>query len=142
MRGDPVGGRGQRGAFRYGGKQGKKHIPATQAVFLNEGEVSRQVQPTVCGGGGFFNHFRDEPEGLVGVTGSGTWPVGAGWGPLGSEGASLGRRGLGVERSTVWVAGALGVSGVGLPSSPTSMASSLSEEASDSSSSEGGEASG
>ena len=94
---------------------------------LNEGEVSRQNQPMACGGGGIFNHFRDEPEGLVGVTGRGSWPVGAGSGPMGSEGASLGRRGLGVERSTVWVAGALGVSGAGRPSSPTSMASSLTQ---------------
>ena len=92
------------------------------------------------GGAGFFNHFRDEPEGLAGVTGSGTWPVGAGWGLPGSERASVG--GLGVERSTVWVAGVLGAGGAGRPSSPTSMASSLLEEASDSSSSEGGEVSG
>jgi len=64
------------------------------------------------GGAGFVTHFRDGPEILAGVTGSGTWPVGAGWGPLGGARASLGRRGaLGVERSTVWVAGALGVEG-------------------------------
>jgi len=94
------------------------------------------------GGAGFFNHLRDEPESLAGVTGSGTWPVGACWGPPRGARASLGRRGLGVERSTVWVAGALGVEGAWRPSSPTSMASSVSEEASDSSSSEGGEASG
>jgi len=95
------------------------------------------------GGAGFFNHFRDEPEGLAGVTGSGTWPVGAGWGLLGSARASLGRwGGRGVERSTVWVAGALGAEGAWRPSSTTSMASSLSEEGSDSSSSEGGLASG
>ena len=92
---------------------------------------------------GVFNHFRDKPDGLERVTGSGTWPVGAGWDPLGGKGASLGRLGgLGVERSTVWVEGALGVENVWWPSSPTSMASSLSEEASDSSSSEGGEVSG
>jgi len=92
---------------------------------------------------GFFNHLRDVPEGLVGVTGSGTWPVGAGWGPLGGARASLGRRGgLGVDRSTVWVAGTLGVEGAWRQSSPTSMGSSLSEEASDSSLSEGEEASG
>jgi len=91
---------------------------------------------------GLANHLRDEPEGLAGVTGSGTWLVGSGWGPLGGARASLGRRGLGVERSTVWVAGALGVEGAWRPSSPTSMASSPSEEASDSSSSEGGAASG
>jgi len=51
------------------------------------------------------------------------------------------RTGLGVERSTVWAGGALGVEGVGWPSSPTSMACSLSEEASDSSWSEGAGAS-
>jgi len=45
--------------------------------------------------------------------------------------------GMGVERSTVWAGGASGVEGAGRPSSPTSMASSLLEEASDSSSSEG-----
>jgi len=110
---------------------------------LNEGEVSRRSQCLAGDGAGFFNHFRDGPEGLVGVTASGTWPVGAGWGPLGSARASLGRRGgLGVERSTVWVAGALGVEGAWRPSSPPSMGSSLSEEASDSSSSEGGKPSG
>jgi len=32
------------GAFRSGRKQGKKHIPATQAVGLNEGEVIRRSQ--------------------------------------------------------------------------------------------------
>jgi len=69
--------------------------------------------------------------------------VGASWDPLGGAGASLVCwRGLGVERSMVWVEGASGVEGAGWPSSPTSMASSLSEEASDSSLSEGGGASG
>jgi len=94
------------------------------------------------GGVGVFNHFRDEPEGLAGVTGSGTWPVGAGWDPLGSARAVGWGGGVGVERSTVWVVGALGVEGAWRPSSTTSMASSLSEEASDSSSSEDGVASG
>jgi len=71
------------------------------------------------------------------------WPVGAGWGPLGGAGSFLEwQRGLGVERSTVWVRGALGVEGPGRPSSPTSMASSLSEEASNSFSSEDAGASG
>jgi len=42
----------------------------------------------------------------------------------------------------VWAGGASGVEGAGRPSLPTSMASSLSEEASDSSSSEGAGASG
>jgi len=65
--------------------------------------------------------------------------VGAGWDPLGGAGAFLFCwRGPGVERSMVWVKGASGVAGAGPQSSPTSMASSLSEEASDSSSSEGG----
>jgi len=76
---------------------------------------------------GFFNHLRDEPEGLAGVTGSGTWPVGSGWGLLGSARASLGQRGLGVDWSPVWVAGALGVEGAWRQSSTTSMGSSLSE---------------
>jgi len=35
------------------------------------------------GGVRFFNHFRDKPEGLEGVTGGGAWPVGAGWDLLG-----------------------------------------------------------
>ena len=131
-----------RGSFRQGGEQGKKHIPATQAVVLNEGEVGRRSQSMAGGGAGFFNHLRDEPEGLAGVTGSGTRPVGSGWGPLGGARASLGRRGLGVERSTVWVVRALGVEGAWRPLSPTSMASALSEEASDSSSSEDGVVSG
>jgi len=51
-------------------------------------------------------------------------------------------RGLGVERSMGRAEGASGVVGAGRPSSPTSMAFSLSEEASDGSSSEGGGASG
>jgi len=92
----------------------------------------------------FLNHYRDEPEGFEGVTGGGAWPVGAGWGPLvGGAGAFLVYwGGLGVERLMVWVEGTSGVEGAGRPSSPTSMASSLSEQASDSSSSEGGGASG
>jgi len=52
------------------------------------------------------------------------------------------RRGLGVERSTVWMGGASGAEGDCWALSPISMASSLSEEVSDSSSSEGGWASG
>ena len=69
--------------------------------------------------------------------------MGAGWDPLGGAGASLVRwAGLGVERSMGRVEGASGVAGAGRPSSPTSMASSLSEEALDNSSSEGGGASG
>jgi len=68
--------------------------------------------------------------------------VGAGWGPLGGARVSFDwRMGLGVETLMVWVGGASGVEGAGRPSSPTSMASSLSEEASDSSSSEGAGAS-
>ena len=90
----------------------------------------------------FFNHFRDGPAGLEGVTGGRPWPVGAGWDPLGGAGASLVCwRGLGVERLMFWVEEASGVEGAGWPSSPTSMASSLSEKASDSSSLEGGGAS-
>jgi len=80
---------------------------------------------------------------LEGVTGGKPRPVGAGWDPLG--GAWVSRDwggGLGVERSMGWADGALGLVGAGRASSPTSMASSLSEEASDSSSSEGGGASG
>ena len=50
--------------------------------------------------------------------------------------------GLAVERSTIWVGWAFAVEGACWPSSPTSMASSLSAERSDSSSSEGGVASG
>jgi len=69
--------------------------------------------------------------------------VGAGWDPLGGAVASRDCwRGLGVERSTERAKGASGVVGAGRPSSPTSMASSLSEEASDSFSLEGGGASG
>jgi len=69
--------------------------------------------------------------------------VGAGWDPLGGAGASQDCwRGLGVERSMGRADGATGVVGAGWPSSPTSMASSLLEEVSDSSSSEGGEALG
>jgi len=110
---------------------------------LNEGEVGRRSQSMAGGGVGFFNHFRDKPKGLEGVTSGGAWPVGAGWDPLGGAGASLVCwRGLGVERSMVWPEGASGVEGAGWPSLPTSMASSLSGEASDSSSSEGGGASG
>jgi len=90
-----------------------------------------------------INHLQDEPKGLEGVTGGGRWPVGTGWDPLGRVGASLHCwRGLGVERSIVWAGGALGVVGAGRPSLPPSMASSLSEEASDKSLSEGGGASG
>jgi len=69
--------------------------------------------------------------------------VGAGWDPLGGAGASLDCcGGLGVERSMVWVEGTSGVLGAGRPSLPKSMVSSLSEEALDSSSSDGGGASG
>ena len=110
---------------------------------LNEGEVGRRSQSVASGVVRFFNHFRDEPDWLEGVKGSGTWPEGAGLGPLGGAKVLLVcRGGLGVERSMVWVEGASGVVGAGRPSSPTSMASSLSEEASDTSSSEGGGASG
>ena len=92
--------------------------------------------------GGFYS-FPGRTRGLEGVTGDKPEPVDAGWGPLGGAGTSPeGRRGLGVERSMVWVGGALGLGGAWWLSSPTSMASSLSEEALDSSSSEGGAASG
>jgi len=75
------------------------------------------------------------------VAGSGQWVLaGTCWG---GAGASLDCwRGLAVGRSTGRVVRASGVVGAGWPSSPTSMASSISEEASDSSSSEGGGASG
>jgi len=90
-----------------------------------------------------FNHFRDKPQGLMGVTGGAAWPVGAGWHPLGGgEGVSGLLDGCGGERSTVWVEGASAVVGARWPSSPTSIASSLSEELSDNSLSEGGGASG
>ena len=97
---------------------------------LNEGEVGRRNKSMVGGGLGSFDHFRDKPAGLEGVTGGGAGAFLVCW------------RGLGMERSTVWVEGALGVEGPGRPSWPTSMASSLSEEASDSSSLEGGGGSG
>jgi len=88
------------------------------------------------------NHFRAGPDGLEGVTGGRPLPVGAGWDPLGGAGASRDCwRGLGVERSMGRAEGASGVVGAGWPSSPTSMASSQSEEASDSSSLQGGGAS-
>ena len=110
---------------------------------LNEGEVIRWSQSLAGSGVGAVNHYRAGPEGLEGVTGGRPRPVGAGWDPLGGAGASRVRWvGFGVERSTGWAEGASGVVGAGRPSSPTSMASSLSEEASDSSSSEGGGASG
>ena len=80
------------------------------------------------GGAGDFDHLRDGPEWLVGVFSGRPLPVGAGQGPLGGAPVSLDWRGLGVERSIVWAEGALGVQGAGRPSSPTSMASSLSEE--------------
>jgi len=106
---------------------------------LNEGEIGRQRQSLASGKAGVFNHLRDEPEGLEGVTGGGPRPVGAGWDPLGGAGASLDWwRGLGVEGSIVQAGGASGVVGAGRPSLPTSMASSLSEEMSDSSLSKGG----
>jgi len=131
------------GAFRQGGKQAEKHIPATQAVVLNEGEVGCRSQSLVSGKMGVFNDLWDKPEGLEEVTGGVPWPVGAGWGPLGGAGASLDWwRGLGVERSIVRAGGALGEEGAGRQSSPTSMGSTLLEEVSDSSSSEGAEASG
>jgi len=38
MRGALVGEESRRGAFLSGGKQGKKHVPATQAVVLKAGE--------------------------------------------------------------------------------------------------------
>ena len=61
----------------------------------------------------------------------------------GGRGASLDCwRGLRVESSMVWVEGASGVVGAGRPSSRISMASALSEEAADISSSEVGGASG
>jgi len=65
--------------------------------------------------------------------------VGACRDPLKGAGAPLDwLRGFGVARSIVWAEGTLGVVGAGRPSSPTSMASSLLEEASDSSALEGG----
>jgi len=131
------------GAFRQRRKQGKKHIPATQAVVLNEGEVIRWSQSLAGNGVGVVNHFQAGPEGLEGVTGGRARPVGAGWDPVGGAGASRVRWvGFGVERPMGRAEGASGVLGAGRPSSPTSMASSLSEEALDSSSSESGGASG
>jgi len=38
-----------RGAFRMEREQGKKHIPATQAVVLNEGEAGRRSQSVASG---------------------------------------------------------------------------------------------
>ena len=76
---------------------------------------------------------------MEGATGGKPGPVGTGCGLL--EGvwvALVWWRGLGVERSLVGAGAALGVVGGGRTSSPTSMASSLSEEASESSLSEGG----
>jgi len=105
---------------------------------LKEGEIGRRSQSLAQNRAGVFNHLRVYPKGLEGVTGGRPWPVGAGWDPLQGAGASLDCwRGLGVERSIVWAGGASGVVGAGRPSSLTSMTSSLSEEASDSSSSEG-----
>jgi len=66
------------GTFRQGGKQGKKHIPATQAVVLNDSEVSRRSQSWARGRAGVVNHFWVEPDGLEGVTGGRPRPVGAG----------------------------------------------------------------
>jgi len=92
---------------------------------------------------GIVNGFLAEPDGLKEVTGGRPLPVGAGWDPLGVVGASRDCwRGRGVERSMGRAEGASGVVGAGRPLPPTSMASSLSEEASDSSSSERGGASG
>ena len=69
---------------------------------LNECEDGRRTQPVARGGVACFNHFRDEPEVLEGVTAGRAWPVGAGWDPLGGVGASLVCwRGLAVERSMV-----------------------------------------
>ena len=93
---------------------------------LNEGEVSHRSLALVWGGAGLVNHFRDEPEGLEGVTSGKPRPEGAGWDPL--AGAAESRdcwRGLGVERSKSCAEGASGVTGAGRPSLPTSMASSL-----------------
>jgi len=84
---------------------------------------SREVEQSVT------THLRDEPEGLEGVTGGGGGASPNCW------------RGPGVETSRVWAEGASGVVSARWLSSRTSMASSLSGEASDSSSSEGGGAS-
>jgi len=82
-------------------------------------------------------------RGLEGVTGGKPGPVGTGWGPLGGAVLSLGWWGaLGLERSIVWAGGVSGVEDDGWPSLLTSMASSLSQEASDGSASEGRRASG
>jgi len=110
---------------------------------LNEGEVRRRNQSLAGGRARVFKYFRDGSQALYGVSGGRPWPVGAGRDPLGGAWVSFERRtGLVVERSTLCAGGASGVEGAGRPSSPTSMASSLSEEASDSSSSEGAGASG
>ena len=110
------------GAFRQGRKQGEKHIPATQAVVLNEGEIIRRSQSLAGSGVGVVNHYRAEPEGLEGVTGGRPRPVGTGWGPLGGAGASRVRWvGFGVERSMGRAEGTSGVVGAGRPSSPTSI---------------------
>jgi len=66
--------------------------------------------------------------------------AGARWG--GVEASLVCWSGPGVERSMVLADWGSGVEVAGWPSSPISMASSVSEEASDSSSSEGGGASG
>ena len=91
------------GAFRQGRKQGEKHIPATQAVLLNEGEIIRRSQSLAGSDIGVVNHFRAGPEGLEGVTGGMLRPVGAGWGPLGGGGGILdssgGSRGGKVDRA-------------------------------------------
>jgi len=83
------------------------------------------------------------PDGLEGVTGGRPLPVGARSDWLGGAGASRDCwSGLGVERSMGRAEGASGVVGAGLPSSATSLASSRLQERADSSSSEGGVASG
>jgi len=52
------------GRLPQGGKQAKKHIPATQAVVLNEGEVIPLSQSLAQGEAGVVNHGRAEPDGL------------------------------------------------------------------------------
>jgi len=78
------------GAFRSGRKQGKKHIPASQAVVLNEGVVGRRNQSLARSGKRVVNRYGAGPEGLEGVTGGKPRPVGAGWDPVGGAGASRG----------------------------------------------------
>ena len=115
------------GSFRKSGANRKKHIPAPQAVVLNEGESSRQSQSLLGDGEMVFNNLQTEPPGWKGLLVAGLCQRVPARAHRGGAWAAWGRQGgRGVAGSIVGAGGASGVEGAGRQSSDKSMPSSLS----------------